>query len=81
MRLLNIKSKNKRYRVIRFEGGRGMRMKLLSLGLDEGDVIQIIAGGNERCPVMIENITKGTKISIGRGIAYRIIVEPVDEYD
>lgn len=80
MSLADVRNTEQRLRVVRFEGGRGMRMKLLSLGLDEGDIVRIIAGANRSYgPVMLENITKGTKIAVGRGIAQKIIVEIVNE--
>jgi len=68
----------KRARVKGFAGGWGLRRKVMALGIDPGDEIVVVVGMEERGPFMIENITKGTKIAMGRGIARKIIVEEIE---
>ncbi len=56
-------------------GGWGLKRRLISLGIDIGDEIKIITGDEGWGPILIEDITKGTKVAIGRGMARKIIVE------
>lgn len=77
MNLADIK-KGKKAKVKDFLGGWGFKRKILSLGIDPGDEVVVIIGMEERGPFMIENLTKGTKIALGRGMAKKIIVEEVE---
>jgi Fe2+ transport system protein FeoA len=68
----------KRAKVKDFIGGWGLMRKVMALGIDPGDEIMVIVGMEEGGPFIIENITKGTKIAMGRGIARKIIVEEIE---
>jgi len=52
-------------------GGAGVHTRLLQMGIVPGEVIEVIS--NNAGPVVIK--VRGTIISIGRGIARKIIVE------
>mgnify|MGYP003877554093 CR=1 FL=1 len=68
----------KRARVKEFVGGWGLMRKVMALGIDPGDEVRVVVGMEGRGPFIIENITKGTKIAMGRGIARKIIVEEIE---
>ncbi len=70
--------KGKNVRIKDFTGGWGFRRKILSLGIEPGDEVVVVAGMEETGPFIIENLTKGTKIAIGRGMAQKIIVEEIE---
>ncbi|MHC1611114.1 MAG: FeoA family protein [Candidatus Methanospirareceae archaeon] len=59
-------------RVIAVEGGHGIRQKLFLRGLFEGSVVRVISSYG---PVTVE-VDRNT-ISIGRGIAQKIIVRRI----
>jgi Fe2+ transport system protein FeoA len=61
------------------EAGRGVFLNLSRLGIFQGDLLRVLESAPFRGPVLIEHIPTGAKIAIGRGMARRIIVEPVDE--
>jgi Fe2+ transport system protein FeoA len=66
------------YRIREILGGRGFRTRLRTIGLHIGDLIERISQGFGG-PLLIKNISLNTKIAIGRGMAMKIIVEPVHE--
>jgi Fe2+ transport system protein FeoA len=70
--------KYKRMTIVRIEGGHGVRRRLMSLGFHKDDVLELdqrnILGG----PVLIRNVTSGTTVALGRGIATKILVEIVE---
>lgn len=70
--------RDERLRVKDVAGGWGLKRKILSLGIDPGDEVRVVTEFSERGPFILENITKGTKIAIGRGIARKIIVERIE---
>ena len=58
-----------------FTGGRGARMRLITMGLRVGDEIQIISNLNEgQLAVALEF----NRMVIGSGMAQKILVEPID---
>ncbi len=59
--------------MLRFDGGRGFRMRLLTMGLNVGSVVEVIQGGRGgRGPTLIAS--GHTRLAIGHGIARKIIV-------
>lgn len=64
-----------RLRVIQILGGRGVRHRLFSMGLNPGDYIRIIQIAPFKGTFFIENLSNGSKFAIGRGIARKIVVE------
>lgn len=67
----------KRLRVIQIIGGRGVRARLFSMGLNPGDIIRILQIAPFRGTFYIENMSNGSRFALGRGIARKIIVEYV----
>jgi Fe2+ transport system protein FeoA len=66
---------DKPLRIVKVVGGHGIRRRLISLGFHKNDIIALdsksILGG----PILIRNLTSGTSVALGRGIAQRIMVE------
>jgi len=67
---------NSAVRIKEIEGGWGIRQRLLQLGINIGDVIQVKREGAFGGPILISS--KNSNIAIGRGMAKKIIVEVVD---
>ena len=65
-------------RVVSIEGGRTVRQRLFALGFHIGDRISVQGRGIFRGPLLVSNLTAGTCLAIGRGIAKRIQVEDGD---
>ncbi len=63
--------------VISFSGGRRARMRIMQLGINPGDKIKILSIGPFGGAIYIENLSNGTRVAIGRGIAAKIIVKPL----
>jgi len=62
-------------RVVKVHGGRGLCRHLERMGIHPGDIISVAGAGAFRGPFLIE--VHGSRIALGRGIAGRVIVEPV----
>jgi len=65
----------KQARVIAVCGGRGLCRHLEQMGIHPGDIISLAGEGPFRGPLLIE--AQGSRIALGRGVARRVIVEPV----
>ncbi|MFC2157256.1 ferrous iron transport protein A [Acidobacteriota bacterium] len=65
-------------KIIDFEGGHGVRRRLLSLGFHKNDIIQLnkknILGG----PILVTNLSSDTSVALGRGVAKKILVEIIE---
>lgn len=66
-------------RVVEVLGGHGARRRLLSMGFHKGDVIELDSQAILSGPLVVRNVNTDTKIALGRGVAQRILVEPLDE--
>ena len=64
-----------RARVAEIRGGRGLRQRLSSMGIYPGEIVSLIRGGRGG-PVIAE--ARGTRVVIGRGMAHRVLVHPVN---
>lgn len=62
-------------RVVGIDGGWGLRRHLEQLGIHPGDVISVAGTGAFHGPILIE--VHGSRVALGRGVAYRIRVEPL----
>jgi len=60
-------------KITEISGGHGMRMKLEDMGIREGSRIQKVSQQLMRGPVIIAH--KNTQVSLGFGMARRIMVE------
>jgi Fe2+ transport system protein FeoA len=66
-------------RLIAIEGGESVHRRLMALGFHEGDRIESVERGILGGPVLLRNLDSGVSAAVGRGIAAKIRVEPVDE--
>ncbi len=66
-------------RLTAIEGGESVHRRLMSLGFHEGDRIEAAGRGILGGPVLLRNLASGVTAAIGRGVAAKILVEPVDE--
>jgi len=63
----------KKARVIDIFGGRGMVRRLMEMGLSPGSEVTVVR--NSLGPMIVE--VRGVRLALGRGLASRIVVEPV----
>jgi ferrous iron transport protein A len=66
---------NKKATVTDIQGGQGIRQRLGQMGIHPGDTITMLRYGALRGPILVE--VHGSQVALGRGIAFRIIVEEV----
>lgn len=62
-------------RVVAIHGGHGLALRLRRLGLRPGALVRAVAQGPWRGPVLLE--VDGCRVALGRGIARRILVQPL----
>ena len=72
--LASVRPGNK-VKVVRIQGGLGIRQRLSCLGIHPGDLIVVQTSGIMQGPIVV-NI-HGNKIALGRGVAAKILVEEV----
>jgi len=65
-------------RIIDVLGGHGVRRRLMALGFHPGDLIERNSDALFGGPVLVKNLTAGSSVALGRGIAQKIIVEILD---
>lgn len=69
------------FRVAEIKGGSGLKRRLLALGFHRGDLVVLDGEAPMRGPLLVKNLTSETRVALGRGIASKIIVEPVDNHE
>ncbi len=57
--------------------GRMSRRRVMAIGLREGDTIELLYKGAFGGPILVKNISNGSQIAVGRGMARRIFVVPL----
>ena len=72
--LVDVKPGSK-VRVIRIQGGLGVRQRLSCLGIHPGDLMTVQTSAIMQGPVVVE--IHGNKVAIGRCVAAKILVEEV----
>ncbi len=65
------------YRIKEILGGRGLRIRLKTIGLHVGDLVEKLSKGFGG-PLLIKNLSLNTKIAIGKGMAMKVLVEPLE---
>jgi len=65
--------------LVAIEGGESVHRRLMALGFHDGDRIESAGRGILGGPVLLRNLVSGVSAAVGRGVAARILVEPVDE--
>lgn len=66
-------------RIVDIGGGQAVKRRLLSMGFNRGDVIKLDVEAIMEGPLVVRNVTLGTRVALGRGIAGKIIVSEADE--
>lgn len=66
---------NQKARILFIHGGKGFRHKLSIMGITEGKTITVITKQPFRGPLTIK--INGTHMTIGRGMAQKIMVEVI----
>lgn len=54
-------------------------MNLARLGIYEGDKIKVLETAPFGGPVLVEHLSSGAKVAIGRGMAKKILVEEITD--
>ncbi len=68
-----------KFRILEIKGGPGLHRRLLSLGFHRGDLVALDGEALLGGPILVKNLNSDTRIALGRGIARKILVEPVDD--
>ena len=63
------------YRVVLVQGGAGFRLRLRNLGIIEGQTLTKTHTHPFRGPVLVQ--VGATQVALGRGMAARILLEPL----
>jgi len=66
-------------RIVDLCGREGVRRRLMALGFQKGDLIALDGLAILRGPLLVRNCTSDTTVALGRGVAQKILVEPVHE--
>jgi Fe2+ transport system protein FeoA len=66
-------------RITDLAGGEGVRRRLMALGFHKGDLVQLDGRAIFRGPLLVRNCTSDTTVALGRGVAQKVLVEPVHE--
>lgn len=66
-------------RIVDLAGGEGVRRRLMALGFHKNDVVELDGQAIFRGPLLVRNCTSDTTVALGRGVAQRVLVEPVHE--
>jgi Fe2+ transport system protein FeoA len=70
---------NSPLRVVELRGGENVRRRLLSMGFHKNDLVELDSQAIMRGPVLVRNLTSGTRVALGRAVAQKILVEVVHE--
>jgi ferrous iron transport protein A len=70
-------TKNHPAKVISIEGGEAIKQKLQNLGIREGATIKKVTGIFGHGPIVVKIVH--IQIGLGKGMASKIMVEPLDE--
>jgi len=62
-------------RIININAGRGLRERLIKIGLVEGDVVEVIVNLFPGPVILRRN---GMRLGLGAGMASKIIVQPLE---
>ncbi|MDI6854856.1 MAG: FeoA family protein [Deltaproteobacteria bacterium] len=61
-------------RIVGYEGGRMLRARLMSMGLNIGQVVSIVQ--NNRGLIILS--VNGSRLALGRGVSQKIFTSPVE---
>lgn len=66
----------KKVRIVEIKGGHGFQRKMRVMGLREGKIVRVVTKQPLHGPITIE--MAGSQVTIGMGMAKRILVEVVE---
>ena len=72
---LSMVEKNSLVRIVKINGGRGLVLRLINVGIKEGKVVKVLNNGGGPVLIAVDN----TRIVLGRGASFKIFVEYVKE--
>ncbi len=64
-----------RVRIVGYEGGRMMRARLMAMGLNLGQEVDILQ--NNRGLIIVS--VNGGRVALGRGVSHKILTAPVEQ--
>jgi len=70
---------DKRLKILEVLGGHGIHRKLLSLGFHKNDIIELDSKSIFKGPILVKDVSSGTSVALGRGIAQKIMVEIIGD--
>jgi Fe2+ transport system protein FeoA len=66
-------------RIVDLAGGEGVRRRLMALGFHKNDIVELDGQAILRGPLLVRNCPSDTTVALGRGVALKVLVEPVHE--
>jgi len=66
-------------RIVDLAGGEGVRRRLMAMGFHKGDLVELDGQAIFRGPLLVRSCGSGTTVALGRGVAQKVLVEPVHE--
>ena len=66
-------------RILDLCGGESVRRRLMALGFHKGDLVKLDGRAIFRGPLLVRNCASDTTVALGRGVAQKVLVEPVHE--
>ncbi len=66
-----------RARVMDIYGGTNSIRRIMAMGLKKGDEVEVLYKAVFGGPILVKNLSNGSQIAIGRGMAGKIIVSPL----
>lgn len=65
--------------LVEITGGLTVKKRLLSMGFNRGDMIELDVQAIMNGPLVVRNIRLGTRVAIGRGVAGKILVARISD--
>jgi len=60
-------------------GGRGVHLNLARLGVYKGDKLKVLGSAPFGGPILLEHLSSGARIALGREVSKKITIEEVNE--
>ncbi len=66
-----------RARIVGLHGGPNSVRRIMAMGLRKGDEVEVLYKAVFGGPILVKNLSNGSQIAIGRGMAGKILVTPL----
>ncbi len=66
-----------RARIVGLYGGAHSIRRIMAMGLKKGDEVEVLYKAVFGGPILVKNLSNGSQIAIGRGMAGKIMVAPL----